>query len=70
MLTSKRYKYFLWGYRDVYKAFNDDDVITRKLVIQQEERVSPIFIPDVPGLVPEKLFGGVCMTCCFAVFHF
>lgn len=56
MLTSKRYKYYFWGYRDVYKALSDDDVITRKLVIQQEERVSPVFIPDVQGLVLKKLF--------------
>lgn len=46
--------FFSWGCRDVYKALSDDDVVTRKLVIQREERVSPVFIPDVPGLVPER----------------
>lgn len=34
-----------------------DDVITRKLVIQQEERVSPRYSPDVPGLVSQMIFG-------------
>lgn len=39
------------------RPFSCDDVITRKLVIQQEERVSPLYIPDVPSLVSQMIFG-------------
>lgn len=42
------------------RPFSSDDVITRKLVIRQEERVSPLYIPDVHGLVPQIFVcGGV-----------
>lgn len=47
---------FYWGNRDVYWPLSDDDVISGKLVIQQEKRVSHVFIPDVWSLVPERLF--------------
>lgn len=33
------------GSQDVYRAVNDGDVVTRKAVIQQEERVSPALYP-------------------------
>lgn len=51
-IINKYSQVFFWRSRDVYRALSNGDVVSRKLVIHQEERVSPVLIPDVP--VQEK----------------